>query len=241
MRPGKKQYAILAALLTGALATAGTAAAFASRGAQHAAAFASRGAQQQVSHTATTGQAPAKLTPLTFPSSSLPTISTIPATQASAFGILRRAQLPADVLPQDRWAQFSTGALSRLGFNPALMRMVTTGTGHVWLIPGNGWLCLDLAASSSATSLDGGGMECNTTRQALAGRMVTWTTSESGSQTIVEGLVPDGVPEVTLTAADGTTRAVPVTDNVYGVILPGQLATVQLGGPAAPIAFSAQR
>jgi hypothetical protein len=63
------------------------------------------------------------------------------------------------------------------------------------VIPGNGFICLDV-----------GGMCCNTSDVARAQGMVTWTSALSDDSTIVHGLVPDGVEEVVLTATDGTTK-----------------------------------
>jgi hypothetical protein len=165
-------------------------------------------------------------------------ITAIPEDEASAFGILRRAQVTSDLLPEDRWGRFEMGFVARLGLNPALMRRARTEVGNVWVVPGDGWICLALAASRSVTSLDGGGIECNTIKSAARGRTLTWTSSSSGDQTIVQGLVPDGVREVILTARDGASKTVPVADNVYGSVLDGGLASVRLGGPRGPIVLS---
>jgi hypothetical protein len=115
--------------------------------------------------------------------------------------------------------------------------MASTQVGNVWVVPGDGWICLDLAASASPASLDGGGMECNTEAAAEAGRMVTWT-SASANTLVVQGMVPDGVSEVTLTAADGTSLTVPVSDNLYGANLTGgELQSVRMGGPAGELVY----
>jgi hypothetical protein len=77
---------------------------------------------------------------------------------------------------------------------------------------------------------DGGGMACNPTANAVAGRLITWTSSRSGAGQMVQGLVPDGVTEVTLITANGSTTTARVSDNAYGADLSGSLARVRIGG-----------
>ncbi len=60
--------------------------------------------------------------------------------------------------------------------------------------------------------------------------MITWTSSRSGKEQMVQGLVPDWVAEVTLIAADGSTTSAPVSDNTYGADLDLPLASVRIGG-----------
>lgn len=154
-------------------------------------------------------------------------ITAVPEEQAAAFALFRRSQIPADLLSEDRWGQYQEGRIGQLGLNPALARRTETPVGNVWVIPGDGWICLSLAASSDPSSFDGGGLSCNRTEQAMAGRMVTWCSSGPG--VIVQGLVPDDIPEVTLTTADGSVQPVSVFENPYGVILRSALAVVRVG------------
>lgn len=167
-----------------------------------------------------------------------PMVTAIPENQATAFGILRRPQAKTDLLPRDQWRSFRVGIIGRYGLNPSLMRRARTNVGNVWVIPGNGMICLALAASPSANSVEVGGWECNTTSSATAGRTVTWTSSRASGQTIVQGLVPDGVNKVTLTTKNGTSKTVAVADNVYGAALDGALAFVRLGGPTGSLVLS---
>jgi hypothetical protein len=157
-------------------------------------------------------------------------ITAVPQELAAAFALLRRSQVPNDLFPEDRRERYQEGRVGQLGLNPALARRAETPLGNVWVIPGDGWICLSLAASPGPSSLDGGGLTCNRIKQALAGRIITWTSSRSEGATIVQGLVPDGIPEVTLTAADGSAQTVSVSDNTYGAVLSGALASVRLGG-----------
>lgn len=78
-------------------------------------------------------------------------------------------------------------------------------------------------------------MVCNVTEFAAAGRMVTWTSSRSGDQSIVQGLIPDGIQEVTLIATNGATKTVPVHDNVYGAVLDGHFTSVRITGPTGTV------
>jgi hypothetical protein len=154
-------------------------------------------------------------------------ITAVPEEQAAAFALVRRSQIPTDLLPEDRWGRYQEGRVGQLGLNPALARRAETPLGNVWVIPGDGWICLSLAASPGPSSLDGGGLTCNRTVRAIAGRMITW--GSCGSAVIVQGLVPNDVPEVTLTTATGSVQTVSVSDNTYGVILRSALAAVHIG------------
>ena len=66
--------------------------------------------------------------------------------------------------------------------------------------------------------------------------MVTWTSTRSGDRNIVHGLVSDGVEDVMLTARYGTTKTVPVCENVYGALLTGGFTSVRFTGPSGSVA-----
>jgi hypothetical protein len=157
-------------------------------------------------------------------------IAAIPEEQADAFRILRRPQLQTDLLPEDRWEHYGIGRFGQLGLNPALARRAQTPLGNVWVIPGEGYICLSLASSPDSSSLDGGGMTANTTQAALTGRVTAWSASRSGAGQMVQGLVPDAITEVELLAADGSTTIAQVSDNAYGADLGAALAAVLIGG-----------
>jgi hypothetical protein len=60
------------------------------------------------------------------------------------FGALRRAHRPVDRLPQDRrayWRQFRSKYGLAIG---GARRTLDSHRGTVWLIPGAGWLCMDV-------------------------------------------------------------------------------------------------
>jgi hypothetical protein len=149
-----------------------------------------------------------------LPAEALPKMMAIHADQSSAFGILRRSQVDSDRIPEERREEYTNGMIGRLGLNAALGRRARTDAGDVWVIPGNGFICLDV-----------GGMCCNTSEVARTQGLVTWTSAR------VHGLVPDGVEEVVLTATDGTTKTVRVNDNVYGTEMEGAFTSLRFAGP----------
>jgi hypothetical protein len=165
-----------------------------------------------------------------LPAEALPEVSEIDADQLSAFGILRRSRVDSDRTPEERWGAYKTGMVGRLGLNPALSRRASTDIGDVWVIPGNGFICLDV----------GGGC-CNPSNAARERGMVTWTSGRSKDSSIVHGLVPDGVQEVVLTAIDGTTKTMAVEDNVYGTEMDGVFTSLRFAGPNGTIALGPWR
>lgn len=155
-----------------------------------------------------------------LPDATLPKVTEIHANQSSVFGILRRPRVDSDRISEARQDEYANGMIGRLGLNAALARRARTDAGDIWVIPGKGFICLDV-----------GGMCCNTSEVARAQGMVTWTSARSDDSTIVHGLVPDGVKEVVLTATDGTTKTVPVKDNVYGTQMQGVFMSLRFAGP----------
>jgi len=112
----------------------------------------------------------------------------------------------------------------RCGLNPDLARRAETQLGEVWVVPGS-W---DIA-------LVVGGMVCGRTEVAARQGMVTWTSDSGALGDLVHGLVPDGVTEVSLRAANDASTTVAVNDNVYGTALDGHLRSVRFVGPAGTV------
>ena len=144
----------------------------------------------------------------------------------SAFGLLRRPRVDSDQVPVERLDAYATGMVDRLGLNTALSRRASTEVGDVWVVPGNGFICLDV----------GGGC-CSRSDAARDRGMVTWTAGRSRDGSIVHGLVPDSVEEVVLTATDGTTKTVAVSDNVYGTEMEGVFTSLRFAGPKGTVAL----
>lgn len=96
--------------------------------------------------------------------------------------------------------------------------------GDVWVVPGSGYIALWV----------GGGTWAHTKIAARQG-MVTWTSASGAHQDLVHGLVPDGVREVSLLAANDASTTVTVNDNVYGTVLHGHLRAVRFVGPTGSV------
>jgi hypothetical protein len=64
-----------------------------------------------------------------------------------------------------------------------------------------------------------------------------WTSRPPDHQNLVHGLVPDGVDEVTLLAANGASTTAVVTENVYGAVLDGPFTSHCFAGPNGPVEF----
>jgi len=155
-----------------------------------------------------------------------PKVSVIPAEQAESFAILRRPQAQSDQLPASYWEAFEEGLIGRLGLNPAFARRAMTQLGDAWVVPGNGYLGLYV-----------GGMACDRTEVAASRGIVTWTSERSGLQDLVHGLVPDGVAEVTLLAANNASAKGFVDENVYGAVLEGRFRSGRFFGPTGTVQF----
>jgi hypothetical protein len=148
-------------------------------------------------------------------------ISAVATDQASSFGVLRQAQGPLD--------GFGGSAVQRAGgVNPGLARSVPVATsdlsaGRVWVVPGNGVICLRIIDPAG-----GEGWTCVSTSDAQEGELVgTLVASPSGpGPAFIEGLVPDGVGQVTVTDLGGDVETLPVNENVYATTLPAHPASV---------------
>lgn len=150
----------------------------------------------------------------------------VSADQAESFAILRRQQVETDQMPESRRKLFDGGLVGRLGLNPALARRALTPVGDVWVVPGNGYIGLDV-----------GGMSCGRTEVAARRGIVTWTSLKSGVQDLIHDLVPDGVEQVTLLAANDASTTVPVSENVYGAVLDGHFRSGRFSGPTGTVEF----
>ena len=150
----------------------------------------------------------------------IPRITRVPADEAAHFAILRRPLRPSDRLLGGAFANPRDLILRRTGINPGLARRVLTSQGSVWVIPGNGFICV----------WNGGG-GCGSLTGSIAGKNLSWTSTGNGRGTLIDGLVPDGVARVAILLANGTVDEVAVHDNVYAASTPSPMKTVRLGGP----------
>jgi hypothetical protein len=148
-------------------------------------------------------------------------IQKVPAAESASFGILRRSRTAAD-----SFKAIEAGA-GPLGANPALARSVVVPPGSlaprlVSVVPANGELCLRLLLADGIakwwcrpTALAARGMLVVGLRPYSVGAAVPTPTS---SQYVI-GLVPDGVPAVTISTERGLPRTVGVHSNLYATQL----------------------
>jgi hypothetical protein len=139
-------------------------------------------------------------------------IHTVPTAEAAAFAILRRKLRPADAFVAVH------AGIGPVGANPALARTVKepkygVSAGAVAVVPANGWICLRVPLV-----MTGAQWWCQTLKLASQGKLIMAIRPPGplrASRQLLIGLVPDGVRAVTITAAAGAQRSVPVRSNVY--------------------------
>jgi len=115
----------------------------------------------------------------------------------------------------------------RFGIAPDQARvMATVDSRRVWLMPGNGFLCIGVQTIGD----DELGTGCATQATALRDGL---NVSDAGS---IYGLLPDGVHQIEVTDDDGLHHVEAVTDNVY--VLPAVSATIRYRvGAAGEVTF----
>ncbi|MGH2884970.1 MAG: hypothetical protein ACRDPA_20085, partial [Solirubrobacteraceae bacterium] len=113
--------------------------------------------------------------------------------QSAALSILRRPRVASDALPPGDTTLTNSPAASN-GANPDLSRRAQgIIDGNAWVIPGDGMICLLFDAPGA------GGGTCQTDSSVSDWPPVTSGSARAPGMTTVAGLVPDGVPQVTLT------------------------------------------
>jgi hypothetical protein len=145
-------------------------------------------------------------------------IQTVPAAESASFGILRRTRTATD-----SFKEIQAGA-GPFGANPALARSVGVPRGSlaprlVSVVPANGELCLRVLLAEGIAR-----WWCQPTALAARGRLIVGlrpsgrvgapAPTPTSSQFVI-GLVPDGVPAVTISTQRGLTRTVAVHSNLY--------------------------
>ncbi len=158
-----------------------------------------------------------------------PLAGSIEPSQLAAFGLLRRAQTPQDVIPP-YVTPFTSGAS---GANRGLSRRVLGPDGTTaWILPGRGSLCLD--AHWGLPHYPGGGA-CVRNADAIGGLLYTVAATHEAPGPLLAGLVPDGVDTVTVHLEPGPDLHVPVHENVYFAILHGTWKSLTFTGPHGPV------
>ncbi|MGI8559640.1 MAG: hypothetical protein ACR2ND_15290 [Solirubrobacteraceae bacterium] len=91
--------------------------------------------------------------------------------------------------------------------------MSTTPSGSVWLVPGNGVVCMVVRFAAAERT---GSSGCADTSVAAAGLLtMTATTQTLPGETLIAGVVSDGVTSVRVDEAGGAQVSVPVVSNAY--------------------------
>ena len=149
------------------------------------------------------------------PDTPTPIAGTPPASQLSRYGVLRRAQLPAD-----REALRTLTSQVAAEDIPDLREDYVRGVGP-------GLILYSLPYDSPAMNMVYGGLRSNVLcLYATAGGNGCWTADQlaAGNSLAVGsrrvGLVPDGVASVTLRLDDGSDHRAPVQDNVFELDVP---------------------
>ena len=160
--------------------------------------------------------APAPSAPAVGIRAAVPQISAVPAAEAAAFAVLRRARTAGDDFKQIR-----RGA-GPLGANPVLARTVLAPASHaalvprlVSVVPAAAAVCLRVLAAEGFAR-----WWCVPTAQAVRGSLIVALlppapTPRAATTQFVLGLVPDGVSTVTVRSAGGVGHKLAVRSNVY--------------------------
>jgi hypothetical protein len=158
-----------------------------------------------------------------------PVVGALPAADASTWSALTRPPGDAERNTDNMKALQTLQENSRFGVNAGLARQVAVRDGsNVWLMPGNGFVCIGLQPTGDPTM----GAGCNTEAAARAGALTV------GDGDKVLGIVPDGVRSVTVTdAGTGLRHDEPVTDNVYELAYKPAAVTLTVPG-SDPVTFN---
>jgi hypothetical protein len=147
--------------------------------------------------------------------------SAVQYAQARRFAELRRAREGDDAMPPtwERSVEDDTDADERWGANPDLSRLVAPG---VWLIPGNGYVCVSMLNSRDGSL----SLSCATAPEVEQGLLQPSDVDATGTG-VVTGVMPDGVEQVTLVDSDGSARDFAVDRNVYRAAVDDQIKEVR--------------
>jgi hypothetical protein len=150
-----------------------------------------------------------------------PPVAAVQFAQSRRLAELRRSRDSGDAMPQewdDALSDDSDGG-RHWGANPGLSRRVAPG---VWLIPGNGFVCVGHVSARDGSL----GFGCATPAEIEEG-LLQPAELDAGGSGVVTGVLPDGVDSVTLVDRDGATRDVRVARNIYRAAVDDQIAEVR--------------
>jgi hypothetical protein len=130
----------------------------------------------------------------------LPRVESTDSAQTQLFGVLRE--------PQDPPGASQSQPTGPFGANLHLAHVVDSAAGPVWVVPGNGYVCL------RAEDSVGSAWACVPTALAKEGKlMLSLRSPEGGSETSVYALLPDGVKTASVETLTSS-RELQVSDNV---------------------------
>jgi hypothetical protein len=135
-----------------------------------------------------------------------PELTAVQPEQAASFAVLRGEAGSSATLSSEAAALLSRQLTDDVGASDTLSRFARTGVdGEArYVVPGRGWICL--------VSAEGRG-GCNRTPAVVDGYGLG--AYRTGNATVLEGLVPDGVPAVEVTGAGGASSPATVQANVW--------------------------
>jgi hypothetical protein len=167
--------------------------------------------------------------------------TSVDATQASAFGVLRRNRTITDDLPARLIAALTrqghfTGIF---GANVDLARRIAGPSGNAWIVPGKGAICFyatsNLNPSVSQPGAPSGGLCVSDADAAQGHALIEAGSVKMPGQDFVAGVVPDGVSSVALHLSDGTTKPVTVSENAYIAEVAGHVSSIGFSGPKGAV------
>jgi|HubBroStandDraft_6_1064221.scaffolds.fasta_scaffold101730_2 hypothetical protein len=146
------------------------------------------------------------------------------STLASGFAVLRQPEQSEPSLPSGIAGAFTGPAQppNPYGLDPNLARYAAAA--NTWVLPGTSGVCL---ITIGVVGPGVGSQGCGSTTTALSGDLVVFSRKGPTHETSLVGLAPDDNTTVSVTATDGSTRQVPVTDNVY-VVTGGSPSSITL-------------
>jgi hypothetical protein len=176
-------------------------------------------------------------------------LSSVTPSQSAELAILARARTALDNVPAVVAMYVTQDSQSgAIGANLSLARRAQgLSSGAAWVIPGNsGWICFDAVSSLAANGepVDGadGGLGAATCQPptALTNGGVSFTTANGAhpDNTLVAGVVPNGVSTVIVDLPGGDSLTLAVHENVYLAIIDGAPTSISFDGPAGRVTHS---
>jgi hypothetical protein len=180
------------------------------------------------------------------PGSPPPAVDTTPAPNAGrppaaeltrAFSVLGRPQVRGDALPAGRTTNappYYADQIHHVASAVPLGGVAEAAPADVYIAGGvDDRICLIVLPPTPAGSGPTG--ECQSASMAAEGRTFLTMERNGGADVDVFGVVPDGVPTVKLTLADGRTSELPVIDNVYSATAPAPTRRLTFTGPQGTV------